>query len=111
MSLDPGARLGPYEILAAIGAGGMGEVYRARDPRLGRDVAIKVMAATVDGKGPRFTVIKTTALFTRRLVGNPNGGLYGVSPDGQRFLLNTEVEQTVPSPMTVVLNWTASLRK
>ncbi|SPF50552.1 Serine/threonine protein kinase [Candidatus Sulfopaludibacter sp. SbA4] len=42
MSLSPGDKLGPYEILAPIGAGGMGEVYRARDPRLNRDVAIKV---------------------------------------------------------------------
>jgi serine/threonine-protein kinase len=41
MSLAAGTRLGPYEILAPIGAGGMGEVYRARDPRMGRDVAIK----------------------------------------------------------------------
>ena len=43
MSLAPGGRLGPYEILAAIGAGGMGEVYRARDTKLHRDVAIKVL--------------------------------------------------------------------
>src|SRR5271168_382258 len=42
MPLSAGTRLGPYEILAPIGAGGMGEVYRARDPRLDRDVAIKV---------------------------------------------------------------------
>src|SRR5262250_1010173 len=40
--MKPGDRLGPYEILAPIGAGGMGQVYRARDTRLGRDVAIKV---------------------------------------------------------------------
>jgi Tol biopolymer transport system component/tRNA A-37 threonylcarbamoyl transferase component Bud32 len=43
VSLAAGSRLGPYEILAPIGAGGMGEVYRARDPRLNRDVAIKVL--------------------------------------------------------------------
>ena len=43
MSLSPGTKLGPYEIVAAIGAGGMGEVYRAKDTRLGRDVAIKVL--------------------------------------------------------------------
>src|SRR5579864_9590004 len=44
MPLATGAKLGPYEIRAPIGAGGMGEVYRAHDPRMGRDVAIKVSA-------------------------------------------------------------------
>src|ERR1700734_3098796 len=45
MALSMGDKLGPYEILASIGAGGMGEVYRARDTRLNRDVAIKVSDA------------------------------------------------------------------
>jgi len=47
MPLTPGTRLGPYEIVSSLGAGGMGEVYRARDPRLDREVAIKVLAATL----------------------------------------------------------------
>jgi serine/threonine protein kinase len=46
MSLAPGARLGTYEIHSLIGAGGMGEVYRARDTRLNRDVAIKILPAS-----------------------------------------------------------------
>ena len=46
MPLNSGSRLGPYEIVAPLGAGGMGEVYRAGDPRLGRDVAIKVISET-----------------------------------------------------------------
>jgi eukaryotic-like serine/threonine-protein kinase len=43
MALSSGSRLGPYEVLAPLGAGGMGEVYRARDLRLGREVAIKIL--------------------------------------------------------------------
>ncbi len=46
MSLAPGNRLGSYEVISALGAGGMGEVYRARDTRLKRDVAIKVLPET-----------------------------------------------------------------
>ncbi|MBI3694401.1 MAG: protein kinase [Acidobacteria bacterium] len=54
MPLAPGTRLGPYEILAPLGAGGMGEVYRARDPRIGREVAIKVLPSSYAGDPDRL---------------------------------------------------------
>src|ERR1700733_8694538 len=53
MPLAIGDKLGPYEVLAPIGAGGMGEVYRARDPRVGRDVAIKVSKSRFDERFER----------------------------------------------------------
>ena len=57
MPIAPGSRLGPYEVLSALGAGGMGEVYRARDTRLERDVAVKVLSdalLTAPGALERF---------------------------------------------------------
>jgi eukaryotic-like serine/threonine-protein kinase len=53
MGLTPGSRLGPYEIVAALGAGGMGEVYRAKDTRLGREVAVKVLPADLSSDRDR----------------------------------------------------------
>ena len=54
MTLATGVKLGPYEILSPLGAGGMGEVYRAKDPRLGRDVAIKVLPASFSADADRL---------------------------------------------------------
>ena len=54
MRLVNGSRLGPYEVVAPIGRGGMGEVYRARDTRLSRDVALKVLPEAAHGDPERF---------------------------------------------------------
>ncbi|HVE65443.1 MAG TPA: serine/threonine-protein kinase, partial [Thermoanaerobaculia bacterium] len=54
LTLSAGSRLGPYEVLAPIGSGGMGEVYRAKDPRLGREVAIKVLPASFSSDPDRL---------------------------------------------------------
>src|SRR5215510_1296279 len=54
MTISQGSRLGPYEVLSPLGSGGMGEVYRARDPRLGREVAIKVLPASFSADPDRL---------------------------------------------------------
>jgi Tol biopolymer transport system component len=71
MALTGGARLGAYEILAPIGQGGMGEVYRARDPRLGRDVAIKVLPAHFAADAERLQRFEQEARATAAL-NHPN---------------------------------------
>jgi eukaryotic-like serine/threonine-protein kinase len=69
--LSPGTKLGPYEIQASIGAGGMGEVYRARDQRLGRDVAVKVLPATFSHDPERLRRFEQEARATAAL-NHPN---------------------------------------
>ena len=70
-TLEPGRTLGPYEVLRAIGAGGMGEVYRARDARLGRDVAIKVLPGEMSGDPDRLRRFEQEARAASQL-NHPN---------------------------------------
>src|SRR6266852_3576731 len=66
--LASSTRLGPYEIVAPLGAGGMGEVYRARDTRLGREVAVKVLPAKFSQDADRLRRFAGEALAARRAV-------------------------------------------
>lgn len=67
MPVDAGSRLGPYEIVGPLGAGGMGEVYRARDPRLGREVAVKVLPGDFAGDTARLRRFELEARATAAL--------------------------------------------
>ncbi len=93
MSLSPGTRLGPYEITAPLGAGGMGEVYRARDTRLGRDVAIKALPAEFAQDAERLARFEREAKLLASL-SHPNiAGIHGVEDaDGTRYLVLEFVE-------------------
>lgn len=82
MSLASGTKLGPYEIFAPLGAGGMGEVYRARDAKLGRDVALKVLAAAFAGDPQRMARFQREAQVLASL-NHPNiAAIYGLEESG-----------------------------
>src|SRR5262252_2447911 len=78
MPLAPGIRLGPYEILAPLGAGGMGEVYRARDERLGRDVAIKSLPTAVAVEPARLARFRREAQTIAALNHANIAAIYGL---------------------------------
>ena len=78
MSLPPGHRLGPYEVIAAIGAGGMGEVYRATDSRLKRDVAIKVLPASMSDDPDRLARFQREAEVLAALNHPQIASIYGL---------------------------------
>src|SRR5438132_9284524 len=71
MPISAGSRLGPYEIVSTLGAGGMGEVYRARDPRIGREVAIKVLPESLAKDADRLRRFEQEARATGTL-NHPN---------------------------------------
>ena len=82
VGLTSGTKLGPYEILSAVGAGGMGEVYRARDSRLGRDVALKVLPAAFAADAERMARFQREAQVLASL-NHPNiASIYGLEDSG-----------------------------
>ncbi len=82
MPLSPGTRLGPYEILAPLGAGGMGEVYRARDTRLGREVALKVLPEAFASDVDRMARFQREAQVLASLNHPSIASIYGLEESG-----------------------------
>src|SRR5262245_13082023 len=93
MSLAPGTKIGPYEIVRPLGAGGMGEVYRAKDTRLGREVAIKALPAGLSQDAERLSRFKREAQVLASL-NHPNiAAIYGLEEwQGAPFLVLELVE-------------------
>ena len=93
LALNPGARLGPYEILSSLGAGGMGEVYRARDTKLKRHVAIKILPSSLAADSDRLARFQREAEVLASL-NHPNiAAIYGLEDaDGVKALVMELVE-------------------
>jgi len=98
MLLSEGSRLGHYEILEPIGAGGMGEVYRARDPRVGREVAVKISAEHFSERFDREGTSDRSA--------EPSKYLYA-----SRRRAELSGEQKISQQLILIQNWTAAIRK
>lgn len=91
MPLAPGDKLGPYEILAPIGKGGMGEVYRGRDSRLNRDVAVKVLPAALERDPQRLARFEREAQILAGM-NHPNiAMLFGLEDSGGGHALVIEL--------------------
>ena len=91
MPFGPGTRLGPYEITASVGAGGMGEVYRARDTRLKRDVALKILPNTFASDPDRLARFQREAEVLASL-SHPNiAGIYGIEESNRTRALVMEL--------------------
>jgi serine/threonine protein kinase len=105
MPLSPGARLGPYEIIAPIGAGGMGEVYRARDSKLDRQVAIKVLPAALAHDPDRLARFEREAKVLASL-NHPNiAQIYGIEESALVMELVPGQTLTGPLPLATALEY------
>ena len=118
MTLSAGTRLGPYEILAPLGAGGMGEVYRAKDARLGRDVALKVLPEAVAEDRARLARFEQEARAASAL-NHPNiVTIHDIGREGETAYIAMElvdgrtlreIEASGPQPLKRILNVAAQI--
>ena len=90
MALTAGTRLGPYEVTAQIGAGGMGEVYRARDPKLQRDVALKILPDVFASDPDRLARFQREARTLAALNHPHIAGIYGFEENAGTYALALE---------------------
>src|SRR5262245_24688449 len=91
MALTPGSRLGPYEIIAPLGAGGMGEVYRARDSKLNRDVALKILPDAFALDPERLARFEREAQVLASLNHPGIAAIYGFEDSGSTHALVLEL--------------------
>jgi serine/threonine protein kinase len=124
MALSPGTRLGPFEIVAKLGEGGMGEAYHGRDTKLHRDVAIKILPAVFAADAERLARFQREAQLLAAL-NHPNIGprpwiegatgaiqQFDLHPDGQRVAappLETDADR--PDTVAFVFNFFDELRR
>src|ERR1700689_1152818 len=108
MALSVGDKLGPYEILAPIGAGGMGEVYRARDTKLKRDVALKVLPEAFARDPERMARFQREAEVLASL-NHPNiAAIYGV--EERALVMELVAGETVKGPMPFDEAWKIAMQ-
>jgi len=102
MPLTPRTRLGPYEIIAPLGAGGMGEVFRATDPRLGRDVAIKALPPAFSRDPDRLARFEREARLLASLSHTNIAGIHGIEEvdDGRYLVLEFVPGETLAARLT-----------
>src|SRR5271169_5445851 len=107
--MTPGDKLGPYEILAPLGAGGMGEVYRAKDTKLDREVAIKVLPAALAQDPERLARFKREAKVLASL-NHPNiAQIYGVEDRALIMELVAGQSPKGPLPLEAALNYAGQI--
>ena len=113
MRLGPASRLSHYELTSLLGEGGMGQVFLARDTKLGRSVAVKVLPDALAGDPERIARFEREAKVLASLNHPHIATLFGMDQaDGQRFLIpRAPEESTSPDSIDVILNWAASVKQ